>query len=558
MNNIYVTGYYYDEITFYNSNDPTSNIILSNSGGADTFITKYNNTGYCQWATRIAATSDDYVSSITTDTLNNIYVTGYYYDEITFYNSNDPTSNIILSNSGGADTFITKYSDTGYCQWATRIAGINGDRVYSLTSDNLNNIYVTGFYNEGITFYNSNDPIGNKILSNSGGYDAFITKYSDTGYCQWVTRIAGIGYDIGQSITTDILNNIYICGYSYNGITFYNSDNSSILTLGNSGDADIFITKYSDTGYCQWATRIAGAGTDYVSEITTDNLNNIYVTGFYYNGGITFYNSDNSSILTLGNSGVSDIYITKYSDTGYCQWATHIAGTNNEAAYSLTTDNINNIYITGVYDVKKITFYNSNNSSSIILSNSGNNDAFITKYSDTGYCQWATCIAGTGHNYGYSIRPDNLNNIYVIGSYYDGGITFYNSNDPTSNIILSNSVNNDAFITKYSDTGYCQWATHIAGIGNNIGVSIATNRNKLYRQSIEFNGIGELSKTIVDEQLINNVATDIIIKNYNSIGSESFMNKKNIISISIENSVTSIGSSAFLGCSALSSINVYN
>ena len=80
----------------------------------------------------------------------------------------------------------------------------------------------------------------------------------------------------------------------------------------------------------------------------------------------------------------------------------------------------------------------------------------------------------------------------------------------------------------------------------------------MYRQSIEFNGIGELSKTIVDEQLINNVATDIIIKNYNSIGSESFMNKKNIISISIENSVTSIGSSAFLGCSALSSINVYN
>ena len=431
-NNIYVTGVYYSSngITLYHTNG-VGHTTLNNSGSSNIFIAKYSNTGYVNWATRIGGTGLNTTISITTDSLNNIYVGGNYNNGITLYNANG-VGGTTLTNSGVYDSYIAKYSDTGYVNWTTRIGGTGSDNINSIVTDNLNNIYVTGNYNYGITLYHTNGIGDTTFVNNSGNNDAFIAKYSDTGYVKWTTRIAGGGIDSGISIVPDNLNNIYVGG-NYNFLTtLYNANGVGGTTLNNSGFNDAFIAKYSDTGYVQWATRIGGTGGDNLNSIVTDNLNNIYVTGSYLYG-ITLYHTNGVGHTTLNNSNIgNNLYIAKYSDTGYVKWATRIEGTTDDVGQSITTDSLNNIYVAGKYYDNGIILYNANGVGDTTLNNSGDYDSFIAKYSDTGYVQWATYIGGTGVDTINSIVTDNLNNIYVTGS-YSYGITLYD----TTKIIVS-------------------------------------------------------------------------------------------------------------------------
>jgi hypothetical protein len=83
---------------------------------------------------------------ITTDSSDNIYVTGYW------------------DNGPDYDIFITKYNSSGAIQWQRTLAGGNGtDYAYGITTDSSDNIYVTGYWDNG------------------PDYDTFITKLPNDG-----------------------------------------------------------------------------------------------------------------------------------------------------------------------------------------------------------------------------------------------------------------------------------------------------------------------------------------------------------------------------------------
>ena len=502
-NNIYVTGVYTEPITFHDTNINTEDIILNNILNEDAFIVKYSDTGYVQWATHISGVGFEIGTSITTDTSNNIYVTGNYNSPIIIYDTNDVGHTILYNISQISDVFIVKYSNNGYAQWETRISGVGNNVVNSIVTDTENNIYVTGAYNNSpVSVYDTN---GNThaTLGNSGNNDAFIVKYSDTGYAQWSTRISGIGNEIGNSIVTDTSNNIYVTGGYTGPITIYDTNGVGHTTLGSSGNDDVFIVKYSDTGYTQWATRISSAGFEYGYSIATDTANNIYVTGMY-RSRVTVYNTNGNGNTTLVNSGDADAFIVKYNDTGYVQWATRISGIGFEYGYSITTDMENNIYVTGGY-TGLINIYDTNNKSNIKLNSLGNVSVFIVKYNNSGYAQWATRISGSEFEYGNSITTDIENNIYVTGGYTES-INIYNTNNG-GHTTLNSAGNKDVYIVKYNNKGYIQWVTNISGSGDEVGNSITNDMlNNIYvtgryNSQITFYNAGELNIPTVTEFL---------------------------------------------------------
>lgn len=96
--NIYFTGYSHYGITFGSFN-------LSGSGYADTYIAKINNSGEYIYAVSAECPSTDMGYAITTDSNENVYVSGYfYYSSISF-------RDYTLSNSGNYDVYITKVGD---------------------------------------------------------------------------------------------------------------------------------------------------------------------------------------------------------------------------------------------------------------------------------------------------------------------------------------------------------------------------------------------------------------------------------------------------------------
>jgi hypothetical protein len=411
--------------------------------------------------------------------------------------------------------------------WATSIGGTGIDTGYGITTDSYGNVYViVNNVLSSLTINNfSSNPVtpGGAInitpygtLSNSGNQDAFIVKYTTNGLVQWATSIGGTGSDIGNSITTDSSGNVYIIGNNFSSSLTINNFSSNPVTpggainitpygtLSSSANQDAFIVKYTTNGLVQWATSIGGTDSDSGNSIATDSSGNVYVTGSYNSSLLTINNFSSNPVTpggainitsygTLSTSGVSfDTYIVKYNTNGLVQWATSIGGTDSDSGNSIATDSSGNVYVIGNYisTVLTINSFLSGGGGGAInitpygtLSNSGNQDTFIVKYTTNGLVQWATSIGGTGSDIGNSITTDSSGNVYVTG--------FYNSTVLTINSFLSgggggainitpygtlsNSGNQDAFIVKYNTNGLVQWATSIGGTINDIGNSITTD-----------------------------------------------------------------------------------
>ncbi len=77
----------------------------TNTGASDIFVVKYNSSGTKQWTKQLGTSSADYGNDVTTDSSDNIYVTGSTRGEL---DGN--------TNSGNYDIFLVKYSSDGVKQ----------------------------------------------------------------------------------------------------------------------------------------------------------------------------------------------------------------------------------------------------------------------------------------------------------------------------------------------------------------------------------------------------------------------------------------------------------
>jgi len=248
--NVYVIGNS-DSTTLnvYSQNTTTPATQISNSGGNDVFIAKYDTNGNVDWAANVAGTSDDYGRGIAVDSSGNVYVIGYSDSgTLNVYSEGSTTPATQLSTSSIEAVFIAKYDTNGVVQWAAKIAGANDDYGRGIAVDSSGNVYVIGHsFSNPLTFYNAGGTSSGKQLSNLGNNDVFIAKYDTNGVVQWAGAVAGLTFDDGNSISADSSGNVYVIGSSQSTtLTFYTTlGTSSGKTLSNSGGYDVFIAKYT-------------------------------------------------------------------------------------------------------------------------------------------------------------------------------------------------------------------------------------------------------------------------------------------------------------------------
>src|SRR5436190_9119984 len=113
----YITG------SFQNANISFDSIVLTNQGGNDYFIAKYDGSGNVIWAQSAGGIYDEAGADIVSDASNNVYVTGYFSSpSITFGSF---TLNSL--NPGSLDIFIVKYNPSGNVVWAQCAGGTTPD-----------------------------------------------------------------------------------------------------------------------------------------------------------------------------------------------------------------------------------------------------------------------------------------------------------------------------------------------------------------------------------------------------------------------------------------------
>lgn len=357
----------------------------------------------------------------------------------------------VTGNSYGAltrqDLFVIKYSKTGVNQWTRRVADTinNGFRSgFAIELDDMNNIIVGGI---GVFKY---DNIGNLLWSNSqdvryeaividntgnvfatgGASTRFITKkFQPNGNILWTQTYQNLSSNVSRDITIDKNEDVIITGQSAQTMSLY----------------DYMTIKYSNSGNSVWERRYNGGNEDAAYAITSDDSNNVYVSGWNRNA-------------------TTDILTIKYSSEGDTIWKAVFDGGGFDVGYDIEVDSLGNVYVGGVtnsssyitikYDINGNILWSRVQPSQQIprfpkLKLDKNRNVYmsfvsfrpglysnyaVVKYNNDGAQQWVAeyNYGGVSLNYIYNLAVDNQANVYVTGQSGGSIATVKFVQDPTS------------------------------------------------------------------------------------------------------------------------------
>ncbi len=231
-----------------------------------------------------------------------------------------------------------------------------------------------------------------------------------------------------------------------------------------------------------WSTLFEG-NSDIISySFVKDNKNNIYVSGTTDTNIIKI-----NEIEYKKTSEKTGGFITKLNEYGKIEWFKFIDGIYQQSIYSVSIDNNNNSYITGIASSNIIIDTNQYNKPDITAS------GFLIKLDKDGNITWVKWINGTSIEYGYSTAIDSFNDIYVVGASISPSIndnlptrglkSTISANESTSTSTTSSITRVDCagYIIKFNTNGDTLWFKWIDGLKYDTAYTIAIDsQNNLY------------------------------------------------------------------------------
>lgn len=352
-------------------------------------------------------------TSVCTDIYGNVYFYGGIFGQTVI-------GSYSLNAQGGSSCLI-KYDSNGNLIWV-RTFEINSGTAYGVASDNSGNIFITGSYNGGMT-------VGSYTFNTNGTSDnIFLIKYDNAGNVLWANSFGGNNYDYSRSVCVDNAGNSIITGYFLSSTLAIGS-----YTLTNSGNNTLYTAKFDVNGNVLWASSVTNNTVTQSWSVDTDNNNNIFITGAFA-GTMVMGN------FTLSSLGAVDYFVAKYSPNGAVIWATSGGGTLIDYTRGVSVDPTGNVHIVGSFSSGSIL------SGTVNLNNSGQYDAFISKYDNSGNFLWAKKAGGPQNDFGGSVSSNSAGG-YFIGAYSSNTIQ-------VGGTILNTPANSDAmYLANFDPAG---------------------------------------------------------------------------------------------------------
>ena len=455
--NLLVTGIFQGTVDF----DPgagTAN--LTSAGGDDAFVVKLDSAGSYAWAQAWGGNSTAVSNSVATDAQGNVYSTGYFGGTFDF----DPGPGVypLVSNSGGADVFITKHTTAGALIWARRVGGggVGPDEGLGVAVDAVGNVLVTGRYLSTVDF----DPgAGTANLTSIGSNDVFVLKLDAAGNYLWARGVGGTGSDYGNAVAVDASGNVVVTGYFVGTTDFDPGIGTANLT--SAGGDDAFVLRLDAAGNYLWARSVGGTSEDRGQGVAVDSSGSVLVTG-YFAGTVDF--NPGAGTANLTSAGSNDVFVLKLDLAGTYQWAQRVGATSSDIGYSVAVDGGGNLLVTGSFQ-GTVDF--DPGAGTLGLTSAGLQDIFAWKLTSGGDLAWAARAGGTSSDYGRGVAVDSSGNVLVTG--YFSGTADFDSGDATQN--LTSAGSEDAFVLKLDAAGNYLWARSVGGTSNDRGQGVAVD-----------------------------------------------------------------------------------
>lgn len=373
-------------------------------GGYDIFLVKFDYQGNRKWATYFGGNQSDYVGGLDVDIADRIYIAGWTWDRAFPVTSGAFQSSFL---GGDNDGIIAKFTRDGTLEWSTYAGGDRTEHFYGIAVDKNYNLAIVG-WSQSLNFPNNLQPISPRVFmddvvlmsmdengqyrwatylggdsidagqavvynekdeilisgytksnffavtadayqKNSGGsYDAFFAKFDNSGNKIYCSYLGGFDNDYGTGISVDSLKNFVVTGYTSSKDFPVTAD---AYQSTNKGNIDVFVSKFSDDGRIKYSTLFGGSNDDMGNAVYQDRVGNVIVCGQTYSSN--FPVTQNAIQKKL--SGSCDAFAFKFSPDFKIQyWSTFYGGNDEDAAYGITTDFYQSIYLTG--DTKSTDF----------------------------------------------------------------------------------------------------------------------------------------------------------------------------------------------------------
>lgn len=398
--NIYVAGTFQGRIAFGSTN------VLS-SGASDVIVAKYNPAGTLQWARKIGQGvtfgGDERAKAIAVNsTGTNVYVLASYTninDSLNFLTSGAIK---IAPSSGAEDLFVARLDANGAVTWARKIGGSGMEDGGAIGVFSNGDFIVTGTYNVDVT-------IDTDYYVSSGNSDMFVVKYNNDGSQAW-SFTAGNGVNTISVADLKIRSN----GDFYLGGEFRGSADFDFATLNSNGESDAFLAKYDSTGALIFADNLGGVGNDGITKIHIDNLNQVYLAGYYSGTGVTF------GTTTLPNATKMDIFLAKMDANDMQLFVKTANGTGDNIAnglYVAGTGNNKKIYLSGTFENVIDFGISTATNNPEQRASLGQKDIYLAYYDSLGNVISSARAGGLNSETNAGIVADNSNNMFIFGSY---------------------------------------------------------------------------------------------------------------------------------------------
>src|SRR3989338_4417177 len=372
------------------------------------------------WGKAVGSTGSDYASASCVDQYGNVFTVGTFVGTVDF-NPGAGVNNITAT--GGDDGFLQKLDANGNFVFASNISGTGSERCRSVAVSPNGLIYIGVVFSGSVDF---NTGPGTAIVNSNALLDGFVLTLNSDGTFSTVVAFGG-GF------------NDYVNTVDFN----FGSGVTNLTAAGTSG----FLCRYTGSNL-SWAF-VSGTS---VNGTAMTSSGNIYSTGSFTG---TFDFNFSAGVTNLVSSGGSYAFFQVVSPTGAPGFAKSYGGTGNEAGLSINFDAASNIYTSG-YFTGTADFDPS--AASFNLTSAGGNDAYVSKFDNTGALIWAKGFGGTGDDQATSVDYDQLSYVHTSG-YYNGTVDF----DPSAGITSYTSAGGtDGFVSKFSPTGQFQWANTIS------------------------------------------------------------------------------------------------
>lgn len=443
------------------------------------------------WARQFSGAQNIMPAAIAMDDSGNVYTTGTFEGQADF----DPGSGTFtLSAQSAVDVFVCKLNANGNFVWCRQISG-GGAVSSSIAVDPLKNVYVVGQFNGTTDF----DPDAGTLYNLSvTAPSAFALKLNASGTFAWAKKFGGAaGFTNAASVTVNKSSVVWITGYFSDTADFDPGASDSLMIA--SGPRDVFVCRLGSTGDFEWAVKMGGEGLDAGADITTDQSENVFITGGFQSTADFDPGSATQNLTAAG--GPLDVFVCKLDKGGKYLWAKNIGGAGSDAGLSLSVDNCGNVYTTGLFegtsdfDPAEAKFE---------MTAAGLTDVFISKLSSSGAFKWARKIGGAEADAGIAIMVDISGDIYTAGRFMNA-VDFDPGNGTTT---LTSAGAEDVFVMKVNALGEFLCAGRMGGQGTDVLGGMVVNPKDHVFSAGYFSVTADFDPTPADGELTSDGAYD--------------------------------------------------